>query len=67
MNSIKQIKQEMRNWTDSAGFDLSTDIDSIKTEEDARKILQNHRDWLDDLANEAKRSTDHFENELMGE
>ena len=60
------IKQKMKVWKDSAGFDLSADIDSIKTEDDIRKILQSHRSWLDDLANEASCSTDDFEKELLG-
>ena len=64
--NIDSIKKRMKKWTDSAGFDLSADIDSIKIEEDVRKILQTHRNWLDDLANEAGRSTDDFEKELLG-
>ena len=63
---IEKIKKKMRNWTDSAGFDLSADIDSIRTEEDARGILSGHRRWLEDLANEAQQSTDQFEKELFG-
>ena len=63
--SIEVVKQRMRNFTDSAGFDLSADIDGIKNEGEAIEILQAHRDWLDDLSNEAKRSTDDFENELF--
>ncbi len=64
--NVELIKQKMKKWTDSAGFDLSADIDSIKTEEDVREILEAHRNWLDDLANEAGRSTEDFEKELLG-
>ena len=63
---IQEIKKKMKNWKDSAGFDLSADIDSMKSEEDVRKILNAHRNWLDDLSNEAQRSTDDFEKELLG-
>ncbi len=62
---INDIKECMRNWKDSAGFDLSADIDSIETEEDVRQIFETHRNWLDDLSNEAQRSTDAFEEHLL--
>ncbi len=63
---IESIKKKMKGWTDSAGFDLSADIDGIKTEEDAREIFSAHRRWLEDMANEAQFSTDNFEKELLG-
>ena len=61
---LQKIKQKMRKFKDSAGFDLAADIDSIKSIEDAKKILDNHKNWLDDLANDAQRSVDDFEKEL---
>ena len=63
--NIESIKKKMKSWKDSAGFDLSADIDSIKSEEDIRQILDNHKSWLDDLSNEAQRSTEDFEKELL--
>ena len=38
MINIEITKRRMKNFKDSAGFDLSADIDSIKTEEDASEV-----------------------------
>lgn len=64
---IEIIKEKMRKWRDSAGFDLSGGIDSIASAEDVQEILRNHCRWLENLANEAQRSTEDFEKELLGE
>lgn len=61
---VREIKAKMKKWKDLAGFDLSADIDSIKTKEEAKAILTEHYNWLDNLANDAQRSVDRFRKEL---
>ena len=66
MNNIEKIKNDMKCYTDFYGGDLSThaEIDSAETIEDLKNLFQIHRDYMEDMLNDAKNHLDRFEKKI---
>lgn len=64
---LEKIKKKMNAFIDSAGFDFvdTQAIDEIETQEDIDNIINRHGEWLDDMANDARRSAEQLGRELL--
>ena len=62
----REIISKMKKWRDFYGGDIpdTNAIDSIKSTEDAYKILELHRTLLEDTLSDAMTHLDEFEREL---
>ena len=63
---IIEIKKELLNWEDFYGQDIAdTDaIERAKTKQELQKVLQRHRDWLENQNIDALQNLDSFMEDL---
>lgn len=63
---LKSIKKQMLEYRDYYGGDLLnvSDIKSAKSKRELRDILQNHYKYIADMANDAQRDLERFQDSL---
>lgn len=63
---LKEIKTEMKKYTDLLGRSLlsSTDIDDCDTKEELAAIIEEHNDHLEDVLNDTQNSLGRFKERL---
>ena len=66
MKTLDKIKEEMLKWKDFYGGDIS-DTDEIKkaeSKEELNRILEKHRELLEDMQRDADTHLDNFKRKL---
>ena len=62
--TIKEIKKQMKDWSDFWGGDIMYDIDACKTKEDLAELMNNYYRYLEDAGTDALTHCEEFKRKL---